>query len=776
MTRTRAHLASVSALVACVLWINWGLISTPGHLTAHWDNLDGGNPLRIEAARQWTSGHIPLWNPYKRVGMPLLADTTAAAIYPGNFPFLLSLWRTPFGAMDAVALLHFLIASAAMYGFLRIRGASAAACTIGGLVYACNGTMLWLASYYIQMQNSMAWLPVVMLALHAAATRAKCFRWLGLGASAVALQFFAGYPEYSFYTALLAIAYAFALARAVRQQGAPYYRPLLAVIGIYGFGLALAAVHLLPSVELQLLSRRPLALGLSQFQSIPVPISMPLSWSIPAIRSAFVGTLPPSGAYHVGAATVVLLMFAAFRAGSGRGLFFWCTLVIGYLLAIGPATPISGWAYHVPGLSAFRHPFKHLLEINFAIAALAAIGFDGVATTKPTAARTIAVAAMVAVAALCAFPSGGAAVASWGDGSLVLLWSVVIPTAVMAGAIVSRYRLLALAAVLASLAIPYRINERAFAAGVLPEAAEAGARPAIADVMEPGWRVAVRRLYQARNAGILLGDYPTQFEIFGLNGAGPYLWRPLADATGMVEEEITFRPGIFAPPDLTLSVLSCRYVVATWLVDRYLPVFDPGLYTTVFETPEVRVAERKDTYPRFRLVDTVRCATQPTIDFAIQKGALDLRDLALIDCAEGYTPPTGLASSADARIESVTERPGRIELSASVPRGEKSFLVVSQADYPGWRAYVDDHEVPIRRTYGLIQGVELGGGRSRVVLEYAPRSFLVGAAVSALTTLLLIGLCIRERRGRRPHELLVTNADDAEPARPISAPSQPESA
>ena len=89
MTR---HFLPIAVLTACVLAVHAPAMVRGQHLTAHHDNLDGAAPLRIEAARQWNSGHVPLWNPYKRVGMPLAADTTAGALYPGNLPFL---WLTP---------------------------------------------------------------------------------------------------------------------------------------------------------------------------------------------------------------------------------------------------------------------------------------------------------------------------------------------------------------------------------------------------------------------------------------------------------------------------------------------------------------------------------------------------------------------------------------------------------------------------------------------------------------------------------------------------------
>jgi len=190
-----AEAAPVVALVACIAWVHAPTLLGNAHLTAHHDNLDGAAPLRVEAARQWRSGHVPLWNPWKRTGMPLLADTTAGAVYPGNFPFVFvssspsgSTDSPVFRAMDQVAALHALLAGLFMYAFLRVIALGAPASLLGALVYACSGTMGWFAAWYIQIQNSVVWLPLVLAAVHKVATGcAHPSQWIAIGGGARAL-------------------------------------------------------------------------------------------------------------------------------------------------------------------------------------------------------------------------------------------------------------------------------------------------------------------------------------------------------------------------------------------------------------------------------------------------------------------------------------------------------------------------------------------------------------------------------------------------------------
>lgn len=683
------------ALAATVLAVHapW-----PGaNLTAHHDNLDGAAPLRVEAARQWRSGQVPLWNPYKRAGMPLLADTTAGAIYPGNFPFLLA--GDPatapdgesvvFRAMDRVAAMHAVLAALAMFAFLKGAGLGRAAAFFGGLVYGACGTMGWFAAWYIQIQNSVAWLPLVLLAVQRASSREAHFlRWTTVGGASVAMQFFAGYPETSFYSGLLAIGYAASLS--TRDER---WRPFAAVGAVYTAGLLLAAVQLLPAVELQLASRRPGSLDLAAFQSLPASLAMVKGWAVPSAGTPF--DFPPAAATHFGVAAVVAAA-AGVLAQTRLAAYFTIVLLTGFLLAVGPATPVSEWAWHVPGLSAFRHPFKHLFEVSFAIAGLAATGLSLATTRRPR-------------------PSWATPVSA----------TVVVFTAVV-----------------------LRINQAALVAGNPASVDVSGRTPGLVAKLEPGWRtMTLRQVFQKRDPSFLIGDYPSQFGVEAVHGAGPYLWTPLAEATGLVEEETTFRRGLFGASDRTLALLSCRYVVQTRAGKGLAPAVDPDAYRPVLQAPDLQVVERSDALPRVRFVSSVRCADAQEIRASLSGTGADPRDIALLDCAPQDTVPA-VRGADGLSVQVVEERAGHLALSTNVPAGDSAFLVVSQSAMPGWTASADGVDVEVRRVHGLVQGLLLPGKTTRVELSYAPASGKAGAGASAVALLLLLGGCALPPRRR----------------------------
>ncbi|MCL4509255.1 MAG: YfhO family protein [Chloroflexi bacterium] len=69
-----------------------------------------------------------------------------------------------------------------------------------------------------------------------------------------------------------------------------------------------------------------------------------------------------------------------------------------------------------------------------------------------------------------------------------------------------------------------------------------------------------------------------------------------------------------------------------------------------------------------------------------------------------------------------------------------SYLLLRQSWYPGWKATVDGHRVPIYRADLALQAVPVPAGRHTVRVWYAPASVWLGAIASVIATILLAGL------------------------------------
>jgi len=115
---------------------------------------------------------------------------------------------------------------------------------------------------------------------------------------------------------------------------------------------------------------------------------------------------------------------------------------------------------------------------------------------------------------------------------------------------------------------------------------------------------------------------------------------------------------------------------------------------------------------------------------------------------EASPPPASLASSpgdeSASRVISLREGWNRrtIDLVAAQP----GYLVVAYTYYPGWSATVDGRPAEIVRADYALLAVPVEAGQHRVELTYRPLSFILGAAISGLAVLAMVGLALKGRR------------------------------
>jgi hypothetical protein len=121
----------------------------------------------------------------------------------------------------------------------------------------------------------------------------------------------------------------------------------------------------------------------------------------------------------------------------------------------------------------------------------------------------------------------------------------------------------------------------------------------------------------------------------------------------------------------------------------------------------------------------------------------DPRELPGLAVLEARERP-GIAYAGEGEVRWIRYDPDRLELEAELTR--PGLLVVNDTHLVGWRATVDGREVPIERVNGLVRGVWLEGGRHRVSMLYRAPGLLAGACVSAIATIVALGLLGITRR------------------------------
>ncbi len=230
-TNTISWTASISHVVCHVtcgrpmIDPNVGFITQPfGHLSA----------------MDLLHGHLPWWNYFEGLGQPLAGEMQSAALFP-----LTLLFAFPAGLL----LFHMsleIIAGICTYFLAKRVGLPIFVATTVGALFALNGTYAWLGNAVL---NPVAFLPMLLLGIEMIydSTMTKDNKGWYLCAIAVALAFYAGFPEVAYFDGLFAIGWAavrlFSLPRESRRKA-------LARLGIGGgVGLALSLPILIPFAD-----------------------------------------------------------------------------------------------------------------------------------------------------------------------------------------------------------------------------------------------------------------------------------------------------------------------------------------------------------------------------------------------------------------------------------------------------------------------------------------------------------------------------------------------
>ncbi len=115
-----------------------GTLYTRDVLTSHY-------PLKAAQAEALRRGELPLIDPYRAGGQPLLGNPNALPLYPDNLLYLVA---SPLWALNAHFWLHLLLAPIGFYWLGRAWGLRRAAAWAGGVCYVASGFFLSLLNLY----------------------------------------------------------------------------------------------------------------------------------------------------------------------------------------------------------------------------------------------------------------------------------------------------------------------------------------------------------------------------------------------------------------------------------------------------------------------------------------------------------------------------------------------------------------------------------------------------------------------------------------------------
>jgi hypothetical protein len=114
---------------------------------------------------------------------------------------------------------------------------------------------------------------------------------------------------------------------------------------------------------------------------------------------------------------------------------------------------------------------------------------------------------------------------------------------------------------------------------------------------------------------------------------------------------------------------------------------------------------------------------------------------AVVVTSEGLAPLPASCLPADPGSAAITAfEPERVEIAVSAGQGAGTYLVLSDAWYPGWEARVDGEPAEVLKANGMFRAVAVPPGEHEVVFAYVSQPFRIGLAASGISLAIAIGI------------------------------------
>lgn len=351
-------------------------------------------PLLAFQRRELLLGRIPLWNPYLLCGTPFLGNPQAGPFYPSSLLLVVLPAHLVVGVTGA---LHCAFAAVGTLLFLRRRGFGLAASLLGALAFGFSGALVS-KMQFPNMVQAAAFLPWLLWAVEGVFRESdtrRIVRQTAILAFLIGLALLAAHPQMFLMQFYLIAAWSAWRAGSLRGASEGRVR-LFAIAAAFVVGGALGAGQLLPVVDF-IRSTVRAGLPLEKANRFYLPPSDLLSvFVLPNLRgNPGTGVFTGPGNFWERCAYIGLLPFtlavfgviSRFRV-SAETRFWTITAFVALWLAVGKIGGLYAVAFYLlPGLSKFHDAARWLHVATFALACLAAAGWQAAVTARPSLTR-----------------------------------------------------------------------------------------------------------------------------------------------------------------------------------------------------------------------------------------------------------------------------------------------------------------------------------------------------------------------------------------------------
>ncbi|MHB1598334.1 MAG: hypothetical protein ACYCXY_05490 [Acidimicrobiales bacterium] len=735
-----------------------GLTATP-HALVHnpvgSDEIEEFIPWQVLAWRQVHAGHLPLWNPFSLLGLPLAFNFQSA-------PFSLSVavgYALPLRlAHTATVVVRLLVAGSGAYvacRVMRLRVLSALTCAT---IYELSGGLtIWLGSYEAGCLGFMGWVLAASVLVRRGEHRA---RDVSLLAVALALLLYSGEPQIALLalSCLAVLAVVMATAGHRRSRGA-IARPLvdhgIAVLAAVG----LASPVYLPGMQLALRSARataPPVMGLPLYD-----LTHLLFGTYNGSPAALGQLIGPDNLYvsmiYVGVVGIALALVGIWHWRERVEVLAFGVLTA-LLLVLLFAHPVVVLMSHIAYLRVFRILLATTL-LDFGLAVLAGFGCEALLSSRggrsdrPLGLVVASLAALLAALGLELGLNvhhlgetalrGRAESFAWPVASLATLSLVVIGRR-WGSARGSLRQRRSPRHDLGLRRARHRARTGSFGLGVLL-------------VVETGFLVSTGAgIWSSSSTGFTTSASIASLrrEVRGaLVGIGTCARSALPDLGIAPDANLAYGVAETAVLDpIVPSAYSASYGTATG--ETTAPVSPPGLFCAAITS--VPLARR---FGVSYVLEPPGAPGPPGTTLVARPGGEGL--FAVPRSGRATLVALGPAGAHRARagapvVEQVVE-PGPASVRVTVDARVRSALQLRLTDVPGWQATIDGTPLALRSWHDVMLEAVVPPGRYTVDLTYRPRAFTIGLALALAAVVGLAGWTLWStavsRRRRRREEL-----------------------
>ncbi|MBN1550507.1 hypothetical protein JW979_03510, partial [bacterium] len=345
----------------------------PGNIFFHLDNAFQNIPFRYYMSSSLMDGRVPLWCPYAAAGFPIYAEGQAGVLYFLNW---ITIWLFPFSvAYNLNLLIHFAITGIGFYYMAKSLRMTAPAALFGAIGWMLSGYFIR-RIMFVNFILVITWIPVLCW-LWLKWIRTGNRKWQVIASLVIAIQIYAGHPQG---TVISFVVLAFWMLW-VPSTTKLYKRIWEGLFIVFG-GVLIGMGQWLPTLRIMLQSERSSEYSFSGATQMSFPLAFFPSLFYPdpfgnAAKSSFFGAWQAYEWELSAYLSIVLISMIFFIPRNDRRAWvFKMMVLIGFILALGNATPLYALIGNVPLLNTMRIPSRWLVITTFGFCGLGALGLN----------------------------------------------------------------------------------------------------------------------------------------------------------------------------------------------------------------------------------------------------------------------------------------------------------------------------------------------------------------------------------------------------------------